>query len=611
MSAPRSLSTLSAAVVVALAAFAVPAQAEQPAYSQTVFFGDSLTDSGHFRPALIQVAGPSAAIVGRFTTNPGLVWGEYVADFYGTNAASDNQGGTNYAVGGARVNATVNTALGPAPSIVSQVNSYLTATGGVADAKALYTVWGGANDLFAAAQAPAQAQAIIGSAVTAQVGVIGRLQAAGAQYVLVPTIPDLGKTPQFLAGGAAASAAGTQLATGYNTALFNGLAASGLRVIPLDTFTLIDEVTSNPTAYGFTNATGTACGAMSSVTCSPLNYVTPTANTDYVFADGVHPSTAAHQLLGQYALSVLEGPRQIAVLPHSASVVGYSRAERVSMHADTTGQAQGWSWWGDLRADRQRQQDGDLYDGTTPTGLFGVDWAQNGWTLGAFAGYGKGKQDFGHSSGKFDQEDTTAGVFAQWAGRGAWVNAQLSYTWLSFDVTRQIQLGTATRKQEGSPDGSNFTAAINAGFDFNQEGRWHTGPVLGLVSQTIKVDGYDENNLSSTALSFPNQKFDSLIGSAGWRASFDISPTWTPYAQATYNREFEDSPAQAWASLQSIPGAMRYAVPGVDFDQDYGVVVVGARGHVAGLNADFGARSTIGQSGANDSGVFVSLGGSF
>lgn len=193
MSAPRSLSTLSAAVVVALAAFAVPAQAEQPAYSQTVFFGDSLTDSGHFRPALIQVAGPSAAIVGRFTTNPGLVWGEYVADFYGTNATSDNQGGTNYAVGGARVNATVNTALGPSPSIVSQVNSYLTKTGGVADAKALYTVWGGANDLFAAAQAPAQAQTIIGSAVTAQVGVIGRLQAAGAQYVLVPTIPDLAR----------------------------------------------------------------------------------------------------------------------------------------------------------------------------------------------------------------------------------------------------------------------------------------------------------------------------------------------------------------------------------------------------------------------------------
>ncbi len=122
MRAPRSLSTLAAAVVVALAAATPQAQAEQ-VYSQTVFFGDSLSDSGHFRPALIQVAGPSAAIVGRFTTNPGLVWGEYLADYYGTNAVSDNQGGTNYAVGGARVAEAGTSALGAIPSIAEQVNS--------------------------------------------------------------------------------------------------------------------------------------------------------------------------------------------------------------------------------------------------------------------------------------------------------------------------------------------------------------------------------------------------------------------------------------------------------------------------------------------------------
>ncbi|WP_093134620.1 autotransporter domain-containing protein [Pseudoxanthomonas sp. GM95] len=609
MRAPRSLSTLAAAVVVALAAGAPQAHGEQ-VYSQTVFFGDSLSDSGHFRPTLIQIAGPSAAIVGRFTTNPGLVWGEYLADFYGTNATSDNQGGTNYAVGGARVGVNSATALGVAPSISSQVTSYLTSTGGVADAKALYSVWGGANDLFAVA-AGAPAQTTIGSAVTTQIGLIGTLQAAGAQYVLVPTIPDLGKTPQFLAGGAAASAAGTQLATSYNTALFNGLAASGLRVIPLDTFTLIDEITASPATYGFTNATGTACTVASSVTCSPLNYATPTAASDYIFADGVHPSAAAHEVLSQYALSVLEGPRQVSVLTHSATVTGYSRAERVAMHADGAAEGQGLRWWGNVRGDMQRQQDGDLYDGTTPAGLFGIDWLNGGLTLGGFAGYGKGTQDFGHSSGEFDQEDTTAGVFAQWAGGGAWVNAQVSYSWLKYDVTREIQLGAATRKQTGSPDGSNLTAAVNAGFDFGNGGSWKTGPVLGLVSQTIKVDGYDEKELNSTALSYQDQEFDSLIGSVGWRASFQISPTVTPYAQATYNHEFEDNAGMAWASLQTIPGAMPYAVPGVEFDRDYGVFVVGARAQIGDLSADVGARTTIGQSAANDAGLFLSLGGSF
>ena len=45
----------------------------QGEYSKTVFIGDSLTDSGHFRPALVQANGPAASILGRFTTNPGQV----------------------------------------------------------------------------------------------------------------------------------------------------------------------------------------------------------------------------------------------------------------------------------------------------------------------------------------------------------------------------------------------------------------------------------------------------------------------------------------------------------------------------------------------------------
>src|SRR5688572_25967584 len=53
----------------ALALATAPAFAQT--YSQTIFFGDSLTDSGHFRPALVQAVGPNGALLGRFTTNPG------------------------------------------------------------------------------------------------------------------------------------------------------------------------------------------------------------------------------------------------------------------------------------------------------------------------------------------------------------------------------------------------------------------------------------------------------------------------------------------------------------------------------------------------------------
>lgn len=178
-------------MAVAIALAASPAMADS-AFDQTVFFGDSLTDSGYYNPLL---PAASRAVTGKFTTNPGWVWAEYVGDHFGTNAAPNGNGqtGDNYA-GGARIQASSVSALGAAPSVTSQVNTYLVANGGQANPNALYTVWGGANDLLAAATAPAQAQAIIGSAVTAQVGAVGALQAAGARYVMVPTIPDVGIT---------------------------------------------------------------------------------------------------------------------------------------------------------------------------------------------------------------------------------------------------------------------------------------------------------------------------------------------------------------------------------------------------------------------------------
>src|SRR5690606_5325656 len=120
-----------------------------------------------------------------------------------------------------------------------------------------------------------QAQQIIGSAVTTQVGIVGTLQAAGARYVMVPSIPDIGLTPTSRAGGAAAMGMSTMLATTYNDALFNGLASQGLRVIPVDTFRFLQEVSADPSAYGFTNVTSAACGMQpapagdSSLFCNP------------------------------------------------------------------------------------------------------------------------------------------------------------------------------------------------------------------------------------------------------------------------------------------------------------------------------------------------------
>ncbi len=612
------------AAALALAALPSVVQAADSPFTKTIFFGDSLTDAGYFRPMLIQMVGPNGAIIGQFTNNPNYVWSQYLADYYGSNAApawTGNTtanptlaGGNNWAVGGARTGTNAVGGLGYTPSIAAQYARYLSA-GNTVDPGALYTIWGGANDLFAVAANPAQAQAIIGGAVTAQIGVIGALTQAGAQYILVPTLPDLGLTPDSRAGGAAGMAQGTALATAYNNALFGGLASSNLRVIPLDTFHFLQEVVANPSAYGISNVSGKACltqpppAGGSSLFCSPASMVPGGAS--YLFADGVHPTSAAHQALADFAISVIEGPRQIAILPHSEVVAGRARAQMVDGAIAGLGKEDGMRWWADVRGDQQRYGAPYHYDGIGPAASFGIGWTSGNLVYGGFAGYGRQNNDFGERRGEFQQTDAGLGGFVGWRSGAFWANGQLGWTKVSYEVDRAVHLGPATRIHSGSPDGDNLSIGASAGWNFGHGALSH-GPVLSVLSQQISVDGYAETDPAlSTSLAYPQQDFDSLVGSLGWQASYAINDHVQPYAKLTYDREFEDAPAQAFAQAQSMPGTLPYAVPGLAFDETYGTMVFGVRSKLLGLDANAGASLTVGQKGGNDATFFLSFGSRF
>jgi len=105
-----------------LAVMAAPALAQSP-YSSTIFIGDSLSDAGYFRPLLPESIRP---VTGQFTTNPGWVWSQQDANYYGTNAGANGNGqtGDNYTAGGARVGIDLVNELGFVPSLKSQTAAY-------------------------------------------------------------------------------------------------------------------------------------------------------------------------------------------------------------------------------------------------------------------------------------------------------------------------------------------------------------------------------------------------------------------------------------------------------------------------------------------------------
>ncbi|UXU87262.1 SGNH/GDSL hydrolase family protein [Burkholderia sp. S-53] len=312
---------------------------------QIVSFGDSLSDAGTYSQIKLGFGG------GRFTTNPGQVWTQLVATYYGDTLQPANQGGfgiplqatggLGYAQGGSRV--TLQPGIGHADAsvpnsdyaqattmpIADQVKQYLTQHGSF-NAGQIVLLNGGANDIFyqaAVAQAQgntpaaqlAAAQAI-GLAAQQYAGIVQQIVAAGGTHVFVSNMPDIGGTPLAVAGGT--QAVFTQLSGLFNQTLVGTLQALKVdttKYALLDIFTWQDGITANFQANGFTvSNTGTACNLQaminaakafgapmptafgSSLFCSPQTYTTANADQTYMFADTVHPSTHMGQLIAQF-----------------------------------------------------------------------------------------------------------------------------------------------------------------------------------------------------------------------------------------------------------------------------------------------------------------------
>ena len=150
---------------------------DQRTFDQLVVLGDSLSDMGN---------------AGRFSNGP--VWVEQLAESLELPLSASERGGQNFAVGGARIEA------GP-QSLRAQVNQFLKLPR--PSGRTLYTVWAGANDIFAAMGQP-DARSELNAAAAAFKEVLADLMAHGGADLLVPNIPDVGIAPEVRAQGSEA-----------------------------------------------------------------------------------------------------------------------------------------------------------------------------------------------------------------------------------------------------------------------------------------------------------------------------------------------------------------------------------------------------------------------
>ncbi len=601
-------------------------------YTSVTFFGDSLTDGGYF--SSITQGSLQIADSGQFTTNPDNTWATSFAQQLGTTAVAntfgDNQTGNNYAIGGARAGAEViNDNFGfdiPVDSVNSQASSYLSSN--TVDPNGLYVVWAGANDLLAVTEDPTNAQSIIGSAIGSQIATVTALRNNGANYILVPNIPDVGLTPDFipdptlegsnLIAALTAQATVTAITDNYNQAMLNGIASTGANIIPLDTFSLLQQVAANPAAYGFTNITDKACDTSSSLTCGPTNLATPNANNSYFFADGIHPTGRAHQLIADYANAVVTAPSQVGVLPHIATKVGLATSERLQSHVNqiqNNEQKPARTLWATGEIESQDIAGFDS-DGNAQV-LFGVDFAHTNLANAVTGVYGNiTRKDFDSSNASSGLSDigmdeigfglyhtTTLDQF-----NGIQLNGAIGFGTMDVDVTRTVNLGGNTQSFDSDADGRRYYASLQAGYPM-QVNSIAVTPYLGATVNRVRIDALEEQEASGLAMQFDKQKYNTTYGKLGVKAHHTLADNLNVFGDLHYQKRLNDDRDAVSARLNTIQD-ISFETPMIDTDDDNFGLTLGLSRNFGLLNANAGISHSQGDDDDSTS-VFVGISGAF
>jgi outer membrane lipase/esterase len=563
-------------------AFAAPSP-----YSTMVVFGDSLADAGQFPDGL---SGASLRFTNRtgptFQGDYGLVSSTLLGSKLGVapndlnastspvRAAQGLPDGNNWAVGGYRtdnildsITSVSNTAIPPgnagAGTVLRSRQGYLPANGGRADPNALYFLSGGGNDfLQQRIGSPGDAVAAGGRlADSAQV-----LQQAGARYIMVWMLPDLGLTPAI--NGTPQQAATSALSNIFNQALVQRLSQIDAQIIPLNIPLLLQESFADPGRFGLAtgqNLTGT-CFSGNSCTANPVYGIggTNPDPTKLIYNDSVHPTVAGQRLIADYAYSLLAAPWELTLLPEMAQ--GTLRAHQDELRNQWQADNGNWQAVGQWRAivagggqrlDFDDQRSSASGDGSGYNLNVGTSYRlDESWRVGVAAGLYRQTLEAGASDSDYKLNSYMGSAFAQYQHNHWWADAALTGGRLDFDsLKRKFALGVSEGSEKGDTDGWLWALSGRVGYDIAGVGSdWHLSPFISADYARVEVDGYGEKGNRSTALTFDDQQRDSKRLGVGLQGSYRVTPQTQVFGEVAHEHEFENDTQKVNISLNSVQG---------------------------------------------------------
>lgn len=289
---------------------------------QLVVFGDSLSDGGNSALAVLATGGqfeeipylpppfgddldrvpaapynlnPANPFAARFSNGP--VWAEQLAAREGMLLLPSLAGGTNFAFAGADSGPLPGVPADVIPTVRQQVDQFLGTLNPTVGAPSdwTYVVFGGGNDVRRALGITNYRDLLnfTNASATNLKSSVDALVQAGARDILVVLVPNVGLAPDVAQGGFGQQ--GTITSATINVLLLAKLKGyfrnPQVRLRVLDTFSLVSRVARTPAAYGLTEGR-LPCVDFGSICTLP---------EDYLFWDGIHPTTAAHSIVADAA----------------------------------------------------------------------------------------------------------------------------------------------------------------------------------------------------------------------------------------------------------------------------------------------------------------------
>ncbi|MBD2811844.1 autotransporter domain-containing protein [Xenorhabdus sp. Vera] len=565
------------------------------AYDDIYVFGDSLSDGGN---------------IGKFTIDGknAELYDEYITrKLTNKKLTPSKYGGNNYAQGGATTNGSEKPNIFLNPTTQNQIATYLKKHSEKADPNGIYIHWVGGNNIaealsFLVKGNKNKAEYIINNSSASAASQVNQLIKAGAGLIIVPNVPDIGKTPRIMDEVLTGALQKSKIPSAeidkilkqthkainqYSTpnagirnkvisGVFKKIAENKAPQDPIKADEIYNQLLN---AYNKTSKTASQLSdkynqkvdeqlgngnilradvnrLLQEVIDDPtiygfsntLGYACPQGKYA-VFCVSSDPEVDKNQ---SYLFSDNFHPTPYAHRLIGQYITSIYNAPLQVMVLNQVNQIPTKNVTSSLDGHLQQLRNGHNDQGKI--GIFGgyTDSGNNTFTLGSdyqlttnllFGLVISHYQDEQNPSDNFHYaaNGNVIATYALWnyAGNG-WLSGNLHYSHTNYNyLSRTIQLGPATRRESGSTIGKQWGWRITAGWNIPITQYLTTSPIIQYAWDNGDINGYRESGNNSTSMHFGNQNYNPNVGSVGWRIDTQLG-RFNPYASILFNHQFNN-----------------------------------------------------------------------